>query len=360
MSEEVPSNSEGQAAAVRAAMDAVSGRDMQKACALAEAGESDPECAYLLGLFKYTGKGTAEDRRSAAELFSEAAAKGYGPAAIVSSEISANPEEAESQIMDLRLRAECRDTVACRKIFGLYDTGKNPDGTKAIVKKDHAEAVRLYMPCADAGDTEAQNIIGYMYLMGKGVQKDRDLALKLLKEQGVFRTVEAVDATFGDEDLGEFLAQAGEGNSELVRWRKALAEQLNIRPMAQYDDRPIFKVVFMCSRMEQLEPARAALEKDYNFVVQDVAAHNCLNGEIVNRAFDKGRGVRIVADAFGFDIADTVGFGDSMNDLEMIQTVATSVCMDNGSPALKEISTLVCPAVEDDGLAWAFEKLGLC
>ena len=182
MSEEVPSNSEGQAAAVRAAMDAVSGRDMQKACALAEAGESDPECAYLLGLFKYTGKGTAEDRRSAAELFSEAAAKGYGPAAIVSSEISANPEEAESQIMDLRLRAECRDTVACRKIFGLYDTGKNPDGTKAIVKKDHAEAVRLYMPCADAGDTEAQNIIGYMYLMGKGVQKDRDLALKLLKE----------------------------------------------------------------------------------------------------------------------------------------------------------------------------------
>ena len=49
-----------------------------------------------------------------------------------------------------------------------------------------------------------------------------------------------------------------------------------------------------------------------------------------------------------------------MNDLEMIQTVATSVCMDNGSPALKEISTLVCPAVEDDGLAWAFEKLGLC
>lgn len=188
---------------------------------------------------------------------------------------------------------------------------------------------------------------------------DRVTALRLLKDNGVFRTIEAVDATFGDEDLGDFLAQAGEGNSELVRWRKALAEQLNIRPMGQYDDRPIYKVVFMCTRMDQLDDAKKALEERYNFVVQDVAAHNCLNGEIVNKAFDKGKGVRIVAEAFGFDIADTIGFGDSMNDLEMIQTVGTSVCMDNGSPALKAISDIVCPAVEDDGLAWAFEKLGL-
>ena len=48
-----------------------------------------------------------------------------------------------------------------------------------------------------------------------------------------------------------------------------------------------------------------------------------------------------------------------MNDLEMIETVGTSVCMDNGSPKLKALSDLVCPAVEADGLAWAFEKLGL-
>ena len=53
------------------------------------------------------------------------------------------------------------------------------------------------------------------------------------------------------------------------------------------------------------------------------------------------------------------GFGDSMNDLEMIETVGYSVCMDNGSPALKGKSDLVCPAVEADGLYWAFEKLGL-
>ena len=129
--------------------------------------------------------------------------------------------------------------------------------------------------------------------------------------------------------------------------------------MSEYDGRPIYKIVFMCKTAEQLEPARKALEKDFNFVVQDVAAYQCLNGELINRKFDKGRGVKIVADAFGIGIADTIGFGDSMNDLEMIETVGYSVCMDNGSPALKAKSDMVCPAVEEDGLAWAFEKLGL-
>ena len=157
----------------------------------------------------------------------------------------------------------------------------------------------------------------------------------------------------------DFLAGAGEGNSELMRWRKALAEQLNILPMGEYDGSPIYKIVFMCKEAKQLEPARQALEKNYNFVVQDVAAHSCLNGELINRKFDKGRGVRIIAEEFGADIVDTIGFGDSMNDLEMIETVGTSVCMDNGSPALKEKSDIICPAVEEDGLYRAFEQLGL-
>ena len=186
-----------------------------------------------------------------------------------------------------------------------------------------------------------------------------EIGMRLLKENGVFRTIEAKDATWGDEDLGDFLAKAGDGNSELVRWRKALAEELNILPMSAYDGRPVYKIVFMCLEYSQLEPARAALEKDFKFVVQELSARNCLNGELINRNFDKGRGVRIVAEACGIEIKDTIGFGDSMNDLEMIETVGTSVCMANGADKLKAISDIVCPAVDDDGLEKAFKDLGL-
>lgn len=191
-------------------------------------------------------------------------------------------------------------------------------------------------------------------------EEQKDTAMRLFKENGVFRTVEAKDGSFCDEGLSDFLNESSGGNSELVRWRKALESDLGIRPMAEYDGRPIYKVVFMCKEASQLAPAIEALEKDFFFLVQDMAAANCLNGELVNRKFDKGLGIRRVCEALGYDIADTVGFGDSMNDLEMIETVGTSVCMANGSPNLKKKSQIVCPAVEEDGMAKAFKDLGLC
>ena len=149
------------------------------------------------------------------------------------------------------------------------------------------------------------------------------------------------------------------GNSELVRWREAIERDLGIRPMAEYDGRPIYKVVFMCSSPDQLAPAIRELESEFYFLVQDQAEAGVLNGELINRKFDKGSGIRRVADALGVPLSDTVGFGDSMNDLEMIQTVGTGVCMANGSPTLKKFSSMVCPSVEENGLARGFEALGL-
>ena len=69
--------------------------------------------------------------------------------------------------------------------------------------------------------------------------------------------------------------------------------------------------------------------------------------------------IQLVVKEMGFDLADTIGFGDSMNDLEMMETVGYSVCMGNGSDSLKEICDYVCPPIEKDGLARAFETLGL-
>ncbi|MBO6158901.1 MAG: HAD family hydrolase [Firmicutes bacterium] len=186
-----------------------------------------------------------------------------------------------------------------------------------------------------------------------------ELALNALHESGVFCTIEGRDRTFGDEDLGEFLKNTEGGNSEIERWRKALAEDLGIRPMKEYDGCDIYKIVFMCLQKEQLDKARSLVEKDFSFVFQTVAAHGCLNGELINRAFDKGRGILRVCDYLGVSVEDTYGFGDSMNDLEMINTVGFSVCMANGDPVVQSHSDYICPSVEEDGLAIAFKKLGL-
>ncbi len=233
----------------------------------------------------------------------------------------------------------------------LLCTGRNPDMLAPVLSYGFDGAVAI-----GGGYVELDGEVLFDYPM---TEKQRDLAMRLFKENGVFRTIEARDASYCDEGMGEFLKQVSGGNSELMRWREAIERDLNIRPISTYDGRPIYKIVFMCAKAEQLAPAIEKLNRDFYFLIQDLAAANCINGELINRKFDKGSGVRRVAEALGIPLEDTVGFGDSMNDAEMIETVGVGVCMANGSPALKKKSDLVCPAVEDDGLAWAFRELGL-
>ncbi len=189
--------------------------------------------------------------------------------------------------------------------------------------------------------------------------EQRDVSLTSLHNHGVFCTIEAKDGSWGDENLGAFLQNQTSANSEIERWRKALSKNLGIRPMSEYDGSPIYKVVIMCEQMQQLDEAKNLLGNEFNFVLQEVKAHSCINGEILNKNFNKGSGVKLIAERFNTDLKNTIGFGDSMNDLEMIQTVGFSVCMANGAEALKKLADMVCPAVDDDGIAKAFADLNL-
>ncbi|MBQ8093153.1 MAG: HAD family phosphatase [Clostridia bacterium] len=230
-------------------------------------------------------------------------------------------------------------------------TGRNLDMLQPVLKLGFEGAV------ASTG--------GYVFA-GKDVlfdcpmtQTELNTAMRLFEENDVIRTIEACEGTWMDDKLDEFVAQAGEGGSELKRWRTALAEQLNIRPMREYGGQPVYKIVFMCRNEKQIEPARQALGDRFRFLVHELTEYNCVDGELINRKFDKGRGVRIIADHFGILLQDTIGFGDSMNDLEMLETTGCSVCMANGSAQLREKSSLICPSVEEDGIEWAFRTLGL-
>ena len=236
-------------------------------------------------------------------------------------------------------------------------SGRNPGMLSPLLKYDFDGVIA----CAGGYITVGDEVIYDMPM----TKEESELAIEKLHETGVFCTIECRDGAFGDENLGAFLesnaGEDGKGNSEIERWRKALASSLHIRPMGEYDGTPAYKVVIMCLHPEQLEPAREVLEDRYNFVIQEITdpAHRCINGELINRKYDKGRGILRICEYLGVPVEDTIGFGDSMNDLEMIQTVGAGVCMDNGAEALKKISDIVCPAVEEDGMAKAFEQLGL-
>lgn len=250
-----------------------------------------------------------------------------------------------------------------------------PDSAVQAIRKTREKGNRVFLctgrnrgmasPLMQYGMDGMVALAGGLVTFGEEVlfdcPMDGDLfrkTLDLLHEDGVFCTVECRDDSFCDPDIGILIDQAGRGNSELERWRKMINESLNIRPLSEYEGQPVYKIVVMFTDHAQIRRAQQLVGDRFDFVMQqDVQGVH--NGELINRAYDKGRGILRVAERLGVPVSDTYGFGDSMNDLAMIETVGTGVCMANGDPRLKKESDLVCPAVTEDGLQEAFRELGL-
>ena len=97
-------------------------------------------------------------------------------------------------------------------------------GSQAYDRGEYAEAMNWYRMAADQGDADAQNSVGLMYLLGRGVpQNDAEAVrwLRMAADQGL------AEAQFV---LG-FLYSKGRGvpqnDTEAVRWYRMAADQGN-------------------------------------------------------------------------------------------------------------------------------------
>ena len=186
--------------------------------------------------------------------------------------------------------------------------------------------------------------------------------LSVFHGQGMFCRIETPEGIYTDPQMEELLRDVSPDpqNSELIRMQKELESGLAIRKYEEYPRRGAYKLCFTSRDLESVGRAQAMLGDRFDFVVHPYGESTaCFNGEIIPRGVDKGRGVELVCRRLGASPADAVAFGDSMNDLEMLQTAGCSVCMENGSPELKKHAGLICPPVGEDGLYQAFETLGL-
>ena len=185
--------------------------------------------------------------------------------------------------------------------------------------------------------------------------------LDIFRESGIFRTIGGRNHSYTDEGFKEFLAEniQSKANSELLRWRIQIENELGIRPMSEYDGEPVYGMAFMSRGAERLKKPMQMLQEEFDFCIQDEDACGIVNGELSGKDFDKGKAVERLCEFLGISTEDTIAVGDSMNDLEMLQSAGTGVCMADGSPALLKIADMVCPSVTEDGLYNAFEKLNL-
>ena len=91
----------------------------------------------------------------------------------------------------------------------------------------------------------------------------------------------------------------------------------------------------------------------------NVTSYITNNLELNSLDAHKGVALLKLCDILGVDPAQTMAFGDGLNDITMLQTAALGVAMDNAYPEVKEAANFITDTNDHDGVAKAIEQFCL-
>lgn len=186
--------------------------------------------------------------------------------------------------------------------------------------------------------------------------------LAVFHAQGMYCRIETAEGIYTDPQMEELLktAKPDRSNSELIRMQKEIESGIPIQTYEEYPHNGAYKICFTSRDLDSIERTKTYLEDRFVYAVHSYGNSTvCFNGEIIPRGIDKGKGMELVCRHYGVSLLDTIAFGDSMNDLEMMQTAGISVAMGNACETLKEMADLVCETVGEDGIYHEFCRQGL-
>lgn len=234
-------------------------------------------------------------------------------------------------------------------------TGRNKTGIRNELEEVHFDGF-----IASAGSYIEVNdeIVHSRYYDLNLVEK----ACQIFDQNNIVYNFECTDITYMSPLMMEFFVggnNEGATNSELERLKAEQSDKFNVRDMNEYDGRGIHKISFIAMEQKDFDQAFKELKNDFNFVVHEMFGSKNINGEIMSKLDNKGTGINRIIDHLNMNIKDTIGFGDSMNDYEMIDTVDCGVVMNNGSVQLKKIANRICKSVDEDGIYYEFINLGV-
>ena len=72
--------------------------------------------------------------------------------------------------------------------------------------------------------------------------------------------------------------------------------------------------------------------------------------DVISATSGKGAAIRKMVEFFHLKPEESLAFGDSFNDIDMLQAAGTGVAMGNATPKLKQVADDVCGHVSEDGI----------
>ena len=115
---------------------------------------------------------------------------------------------------------------------------------------------------------------------------------------------------------------------------------------------PIYKIVLFLSREEMQTPL--ALAPHSRCTQWFPFGHDILS-------LDGGKRSAMleILHHYGIPVSDSIAFGDSENDVEMLKAAGIGVCMGNGTPEARAAADYITADCDENGLAKAMQHFGL-
>lgn len=190
-------------------------------------------------------------------------------------------------------------------------------------------------------------LVGNQILTDAGVTGDDCMKVqKILYDHKIPFFVENSDFCYYDEEYVPpvFTQAINTMNKNYADYLKSMKEM----------PRRMSKITGYPEDRSKLEEVKNLLSPWFHVIIHDEYSYI----EITLKNHSKGTGILTMIDHLGIPLENTYGFGDSNNDLEMLEIVAHPMVMGDATPKLKEIYPST-DSIYEDGIYNGLKRLGL-
>lgn len=217
----------------------------------------------------------------------------------------------------------------------IINTGR----TKSLIGEDIKELNFDGYVCGCGTHIEVNDELLYSKKVGKELYNNIISSLKKYSLNAVLEGEEAIYVSDNNED-----------DSVLANLRK------HNYPIKPYDleNMKFNKMFIRYDDNEYINDFCEEIKESFDYI-----DHGKGTREIIPKGHSKGSGIDFLLEYFNIDRDNTYAFGDSNNDIPMLENVANSIVMGNGNPELFKNATFVTKDIDEDGIEYALKHFNI-
>lgn len=201
----------------------------------------------------------------------------------------------------------------------------------------------------------------YEHYLDKDIVKQ---TIELFQKQNMFFTLETKHALYQTAGLSDFFAklhqEEAKTNQELERMKETRRNLPAGRKVSDYSlDIPVSKITFVAPDKNKFLEIKHYFEDQFNIVIFSEDDKPYCNGELIDKNCTKGHALKRVCDYYDIPVENSIAFGDSMNDYEMLKEAGTSVVFKDASQPLKDLGDYYFESPDENGILKVMEEMHL-